>query len=176
MKKILITFMGIVVASGCASTQSADKNAEPTGRAVDNAQAEERMKEVAKEAVSNEAASDAVEPHRAIIQPDKAAAAVKDEQAPLIDVRDASQFNARHLPGAKNIPLADIEKDVAKVAALNGGDKTKPVVVYCNTGRTAAKAKAHLESQGFTNVISAGGLDDWPEKKEETKSEGGGGS
>jgi phage shock protein E len=160
MKKIGIAFLSVLVFGACASTQSA----EPTGHAVENAQAEERMKEVAKEAASKTPAPQQaeVEAFRKIIEPQKAAALVREQKAPLIDVRGPDQFNARHLAGAENIPLADIEKDVSGVAALNGGDKTKPVVLYCNTGRTAAKAKAHLEAQGFTQVLSAGGIDDWP--------------
>ena len=39
-------------------------------------------------------------------------------------------------------------------------DKTKPVIIYCRSGRRAGKAKEVLEQMGFTNVMNAGGLVD----------------
>jgi rhodanese-related sulfurtransferase len=158
VKKLILAFVPLALVLSCASTQSA----ESTGHAVQNPQAEERMKEVAKQAAAQESNPQEVEAYRQIIDPQKGKKLVQTENAPLIDVRPASQFNTRHLAGAKNIPLAEMEKGVDGVAALNGGDKKKPVVLYCNSGRTAAQAKALLEAQGFSNVVSAGGMDDWP--------------
>jgi phage shock protein E len=37
-------------------------------------------------------------------------------------------------------------------------DKHAPVVVYCASGKRAAKAKEVLESKGYVNVLNAGGL------------------
>jgi phage shock protein E len=39
-------------------------------------------------------------------------------------------------------------------------DKHAPVVVYCASGKRAAKAKEVLESKGYVNVLNAGGLGD----------------
>lgn len=43
----------------------------------------------------------------------------------VIDVRDAAAFNARHIPGALNIPFASVE------AMLDQIPKDKPIVTYC---------------------------------------------
>lgn len=43
----------------------------------------------------------------------------------VIDVRDATAFNARHIPGAINIPFASVE------AMLDQIPKDKPIVTYC---------------------------------------------
>jgi rhodanese-related sulfurtransferase len=130
---------------------------------VDNPKVAERMTDVAKEAASKEASSEEIQPwQRVVADPVKGKSLVTDNAAPLIDVRIVDQYNTQHLPGAHNIPLGSMPTRVSEVAALNGGDKTKPVVLYCNSGRQAAKAKILLESQGFTNVTSAGGIGDWP--------------
>jgi phage shock protein E len=39
-------------------------------------------------------------------------------------------------------------------------DKQVPIVIHCASGKRAAKAKQVLESQGYTNVLNAGGLAD----------------
>ena len=39
-------------------------------------------------------------------------------------------------------------------------DKTKPVIIYCRSGRRAGKAKVVLEQMGYTKVMNAGGLAD----------------
>lgn len=43
----------------------------------------------------------------------------------VIDVRDATAFNARHIPGAINVPFASVE------AMLDQIPKDKPIVTYC---------------------------------------------
>jgi phage shock protein E len=45
-------------------------------------------------------------------------------------------------------------------------DKNAPVVVYCASGKRAAKAKEVLESKGYSNVLNAGGLGDLSYLKE----------
>ena len=50
--------------------------------------------------------------------------------------------------------------DVAAVDKLTGGDKAKPVVVYCAKGGRAQKAKEALEAAGYTHVVNGGGYDD----------------
>ena len=47
--------------------------------------------------------------------------------APLVEVLPAEDFQERHLKGAINIPLKQL--DAAATARL---DRNRPVVVYCN--------------------------------------------
>jgi phage shock protein E len=54
--------------------------------------------------------------------------------------------------------VADVARRMAEVEQLVGGDKTKPVVVYCGAGPRAAKAKRELEAAGFTHVVNGGGF------------------
>jgi phage shock protein E len=79
--------------------------------------------------------------------------------AAVIDVRTPGEHASDgHLQGDHNIPVQEIEARVADVAALVGGDKTKPVVVYCRSGARSSRARSILEKAGFTNVVDAGGF------------------
>jgi rhodanese-related sulfurtransferase len=60
-----------------------------------------------------------------VIKPDKLAAEIAGERAPLIvDVRGEKDFRAGHLPGAVNIPLEELERRSAEL------DPAKPTVFY----------------------------------------------
>lgn len=80
--------------------------------------------------------------------------------ATVIDVRTSEEFADDHLPTATNIPVQELSGRLADVSKLVGGDKSKPIVVYCGTGNRASKAKRALEDAGYTNVVNGGGLDD----------------
>lgn len=82
------------------------------------------------------------------------------EGAAVIDVRSPDEFASGHVPTATNIPVDQVASRIADVESLVHHDKTKPVVVYCGTGNRAGKAKAQLETAGFTQVVNGGGLDD----------------
>lgn len=81
---------------------------------------------------------------------------MNDSGAVVLDVRNAEEFAAGHLPGARNIPLADLN---GRAAELPSG---KPVLVCCNVGPTANKAAALLRKNGRDQVFTlAGGLQAW---------------
>jgi phage shock protein E len=89
-----------------------------------------------------------------------AARALIASGAVVIDVRSADEFAEEHLPHATNIPVDKVADQLGQVDTLAGGDKSKPIVVYCAAGSRAAKAKLTLESAGYTQVVNGGGLDD----------------
>jgi rhodanese-related sulfurtransferase len=77
----------------------------------------------------------------------------------LIDVRGTDEFNAPpgHLPGAVNIPLADLPARVTEVAA-----HSQPIVLVCKTDRRSAKAAETLLAAGLRDVtVLRGGTDGW---------------
>ncbi|MFN0245581.1 MAG: rhodanese-like domain-containing protein [Kofleriaceae bacterium] len=80
--------------------------------------------------------------------------------ATVIDVRTTEEFSGDHLVQATNIPVDQIGSRLSDVEKLVGGDKSKPVVVYCAAGGRAGKAKKQLDAEGYTNVVNGGGLDD----------------
>ncbi len=90
----------------------------------------------------------------------KAARALIDAGATIIDVRSPDEFAAGHLPKAVNLPVGSLGARLAEVDALVAKDRSRPIVVYCAAGGRAAKAKTALDAAGFTHVINGGGLDD----------------
>src|SRR3954469_17847439 len=54
----------------------------------------------------------------------------------LVDVRTAGEFEAGHIPSARHIPLADIQRESAGLA------REKPVILYCRSGNRSGPAAA----------------------------------
>jgi rhodanese-related sulfurtransferase len=80
--------------------------------------------------------------------------------AEFILPRILGEFKAHYPDVRTRMTVANsesIETRVADVAALVGGDKTKPVVVYCRSGARSSRARGILQGAGFTNVVDAGG-------------------
>lgn len=80
----------------------------------------------------------------------------------LIDVRGPDEFNAPpgHLPGAINIPLADLPGRIEEVAT-----QSRPVVLVCKTDRRSARAAETLLSAGVRDVaVLRGGTDGWQQR------------
>ena len=61
----------------------------------------------------------------------------------IVDVRTPKEFAQNHLDNAINIPLKELK---ARVKSM---DKSKPIVVYCQSGSRAGYAKEFLDKQGF---------------------------
>ena len=78
----------------------------------------------------------------------------------LMDVREADEFAAGHLPGAVLVPRGLLEFKLSGTPALSGRDLK--VVLYCKTSGRAALAAQTMQSMGYLNVSSiAGGFDAW---------------
>ena len=79
----------------------------------------------------------------------------------LVDVREESEWQKDHLPGAIHMSKGVIERDVEhKVPDLN-----TEIVLYCGGGFRSALAADNLQKMGYTNVISMdGGVRGWREK------------
>ena len=78
----------------------------------------------------------------------------------LIDVREADEFAAGHLPGALHISRGLLEFKLSGDPQLSARDLK--LVVYCKTGGRAALAACALHEMGYLHVKSiAGGFDAW---------------
>ena len=81
---------------------------------------------------------------------------INDTHATILDVRDPAEFGTGHLPNARNIPLADLEK---RAGELPSG---KPVLICCQSGPRASKALALLRKAGREEIFTLeGGLQTW---------------
>ena len=80
----------------------------------------------------------------------------------VLDVRDAAEFAAGHIQGAKNIPVAELANRLKEIEKF----KDKPVLVHCQKGMRAKSACNILKAQQFSNLSNLqGGLDTWIEAK-----------
>jgi rhodanese-related sulfurtransferase len=78
----------------------------------------------------------------------------------LVDVREADEFAAGHMPGAVHISRGMLEFRFSGMPALQSRDLK--IVLYCKTSGRAALAAVALHDMGYLNVQSiAGGFDAW---------------
>jgi rhodanese-related sulfurtransferase len=78
---------------------------------------------------------------------------MNQQNALVLDVRDASEYQNGHLLNARNIPLAELD---ARARELEK-HKVKPLVIVCESDNRSAKAAAALRKQGFEKVFTLGG-------------------
>jgi rhodanese-related sulfurtransferase len=78
----------------------------------------------------------------------------------LVDVREESEWNAGHIPGAVHLGKGVIERDIEQKIP----DAGKEIVLYCGGGFRSALAAENLQRMGYTNVVSMdGGWRGWKE-------------
>ncbi len=67
-----------------------------------------------------------------------------------VDVRTPSEFAQGSVTGAVNIPLDQIENQIAKFKGKQN------IVVFCRSGSRSSRAKNILEKNGINNVTNGG--------------------
>ena len=78
----------------------------------------------------------------------------------LVDVREESEWNAGHIPGAIHLGKGVIERDIEQKVP----ETDKEIILYCGGGFRSALAAESLQKMGYTNVISMdGGWRGWKE-------------
>lgn len=88
-----------------------------------------------------------------------AEAAIRDADV-LLDVREAEEFAAGHLPGAVHASRGLLEFKLSGSPQLASRDLS--FVIYCKTSGRAALAAVAMREMGYLNVQSiAGGFDAW---------------
>lgn len=93
------------------------------------------------------------------ISVDAAEQAIREAQV-LIDVREADEYAAGHLPGAVHISRGMLEFKLSSNPELSARDLA--IVLYCKTSGRAALAACALHDMGYLNVQSiSGGFDAW---------------
>ena len=85
---------------------------------------------------------------------------INREKAVVVDVRDAAEFAAGHVTGAKSIPLDDLEAKLP--SALK--NKALPLILVCASGARSGRAVAIAKKLGYEQAQSlGGGLKAWKE-------------
>jgi rhodanese-related sulfurtransferase len=76
----------------------------------------------------------------------------------LIDVREDSEWERGHLPGAMHLGRGVMERDIEELIP----DTSSDIVLYCGGGYRSALAADALQRMGYTNVKSMdGGFRGW---------------
>jgi rhodanese-related sulfurtransferase len=80
------------------------------------------------------------------------------QKAVIVDVREDSEWNEQHIPGAIHIPLGQLNERLAELKQY----KDSPVIAQCRSGKRSAKAADVLTSAGFSKVYNLeGGILAW---------------
>ncbi|MFH1659933.1 MAG: rhodanese-like domain-containing protein [Pseudomonadota bacterium] len=120
---------------------------------------------VALPVMANEEAVKAMEEYLDFV--DYGGATIFPEQIPkddwqkfhVIDARDKDQYAKEHIPGAVNVEWRQV------LTKRDSIPKSKPVLIYCNTGTLSAQAGFALRIAGYDNVrILQGGYAEWKAK------------
>jgi rhodanese-related sulfurtransferase len=76
----------------------------------------------------------------------------------LVDVREESEWDSGHLPGAAHIGRGVLERDIEMLIPDTDAD----IVLYCGGGYRSALAAEALQKMGYRNVKSMdGGFRGW---------------
>lgn len=88
---------------------------------------------------------------------DELLARAREGLVTVLDVRPPEEYSAGHVPGALNVPLAELER------CLDDCDPTKEVVAYCRGPYCvlAYEAVARLRAKGIRARRLDGGLPEW---------------
>ena len=74
----------------------------------------------------------------------------------LLDVREPQEFASGHVPGARNLPQADLATRLSEVP------RDRPVYLICQGGFRSLRAAQFLGQMGFKDVASVnGGTEGW---------------
>ena len=87
------------------------------------------------------------------------ASELRETDSPVfVDVRERSEWDEGHVPGAVHVPKSHLESRIEQAVP----DRDATVVVYCASGSRSVFAAKTLEELGYGNVVSlAGGFTDW---------------
>ena len=79
-----------------------------------------------------------------------------NEELMILDVRENHEYEAGHIPSAKNFPLSTLGIELTRL------DKNQKYYVIYQAGGRSAKAYDFLETQGFDVTNIEGGMNNWP--------------
>jgi rhodanese-related sulfurtransferase len=77
----------------------------------------------------------------------------------LIDVRQPDEFRAGHIPGARLIPLSELDKRMKELS------KEKEIVCVCASGSRSTSATRMLLKAGYNAINMEGGMLMWSRAK-----------
>ncbi|MBW3608530.1 MAG: rhodanese-like domain-containing protein [Actinobacteria bacterium] len=101
------------------------------------------------------------------VTPEQTQAALADESAQVVDVREPYEWEAGRIDGALHIELQELGANAAKV------DTDRPVIFYCLAGSRSAMAAQAFRGVGVDAYSMAGGMQRWHAEQRPITPEGG---
>ena len=90
--------------------------------------------------------------------PREAVRLINDRDARVVDLREKGDWDKGHIVGALHLPYGKLKGAVDEALA----DKTRPVLLCCNSGTVASRAQADLAAAGYAEVyVLKGGIMAW---------------
>ena len=83
---------------------------------------------------------------------------INRDNALVVDLRPANDFEKGHIPGAKNVLMSQFDPEHKRLAPA----KSLPVVLVCKDGQSSGGAAQRLKKAGFEQVyVLDGGIAGW---------------
>ncbi len=83
---------------------------------------------------------------------------INQQNALVLDVREAAEYEKGHMLNARNIALGELEARSAEIEK----HRAKPVIVACDDGNRSGRAATALRKRGFEQVFTlSGGIGAW---------------
>ncbi len=83
---------------------------------------------------------------------------INQQNALVLDVREAAEYEKGHMLNARNIAFGELEARAAEIEK----HKAKPVIVACDDGNRSGRAATALRKRGFEQVFTlSGGIGAW---------------
>lgn len=87
-------------------------------------------------------------------------ALMKEPNTIVVDVRELDEYKSGHIKNSILIPLGTLSNQ------LNRLDKSKHIIVVCQSGGRSARAAAFLGAEGYKVSNMMGGMMSWTGPKE----------
>ena len=78
---------------------------------------------------------------------------IENKKAIIIDVREDFEYRNGHVPGAKNLPLSQLEEKYQDITDGN--------YIICQSGARSARACQYLLAKGIETINISGGTSAW---------------
>lgn len=92
------------------------------------------------------------------VTPARATRLSNSQEAVFIDARSRKSFDAGHLPGARSVPVSELEQQLKQLEKM----RERPLVLYDDGGLEAQRVAKTLAGKGFASLYALdGGLPAW---------------